>query len=96
MGAQLEADRRDQLIEDLAHRLDSWRLTGPAIALLEAHKPLGFFASQTLLAFEPLLTMLLGDVAVEDYAALLEDRNGLERMISRLEEPQHQDRSRVR
>jgi hypothetical protein len=96
MGAQLEADRQDQLIEDLAHRLDSWRLTAPAIAFLEAHKPLGFFASQTLLAFQPLLTLLLGDVAVEDYAALLEDRSSLERMISRLEEPQHQDRSRVR
>lgn len=92
----MEADRRDQLIEDLAHRLDSWRLTAPAIAFLEAHKPLGFFASQTLLAFQPLLTLLLGDVAVEDYAALLEDRGGLERMISRLEQPQHQDRSRAR
>jgi hypothetical protein len=93
---RLEADRRDQLIEDLAHRLDSWRLTTPAIAFLEAHKPLGFFASQTLLAFEPLLTVFLGDVAVEEYAALLEDRSGLERMISRLEEPQQQDRTRSR
>jgi hypothetical protein len=90
----LEADRRDQLIEDLAHRLDSWKLTTPAIAFLEAHRPLGFFASQTLLAFHPLLTLFLGDVPVEEYAALLEDRNGLERMIDRLEEPQQQDRTR--
>jgi len=88
MGVRLRADRRDQLIEDLAHRLDSWRLTTPAIAFLEAHKPLGFFASQTLLAFQPLLTLCLGDVAIEEYAALLEDRSGLERMISRLEELQ--------
>jgi hypothetical protein len=88
MGVRLKADHRDQLIEDLARRLDSWRLTTPAIAFLEAHKPLGFFASQTLLAFQPLLTLFLGDVSVEEYAALLEDRSGLERVINRLEELQ--------
>lgn len=82
--------RRDQLVEDLAQRLDSWRLTTPAIAFLEVHKPLGFFASQTLLALQPLLTLLVGNVSVEEYAALLEDRNGLELVISRLEEL-HQD-----
>jgi hypothetical protein len=85
---QLNAARRDHLIENLAHRLDSWRLTTPAVAFLEAHKPLGFFASQTLLALQPLLTLLLGDVSVEEYAALLEDRDGLERVINRLEELQ--------
>jgi hypothetical protein len=85
---QLSIARRDQLIENLAHRLDRWRLTTPAIAFLEAHKPLGFFASQTLLALQPLLTLLLGDLSVEEYAALLEDRNGVERVIDRLEELQ--------
>jgi hypothetical protein len=85
---RLSAARRDHLIENLAHRLDSWRLTTPAIAFLEAHKPLGFFASQTLLVLQPLLTLLLGDVSVEEYAALLEDRNGVERVIDRLEELQ--------
>jgi hypothetical protein len=84
----LNTARRDYLIENLAHRLDSWRLTTPSIAFLEAHKPLGFFASQTLLALQPLLTLLLGDVPVEEYAALLEDQNGLERVIDRLEELQ--------
>jgi hypothetical protein len=94
MGVRLRADRRDQLIEDIADRLGGWGLTTPAIAFLEAHKPLGFFASQTLLAFQPLLTLFLGDVGVEEYAALLEDRSSLERIISRLEEPLQQDRTR--
>lgn len=89
------AARQDQLAEDLAHRLDGWRMTTPAIAFLEAHKPLGFFASQTLLALQPLLTLFLGDVRVAEYAALLEDRNGLELVINRLEELQQGwDRSR--
>lgn len=82
------------MAEDLARRLDSWRLTTPAIAFLEAHKPLGFFASQSLLALQPLLTLLMGDVRVEEYAALLEDRNGLELVINRLEKLQQDgDRS---
>jgi hypothetical protein len=88
------AARRDQLAEDLARRLDSWRLTTPAIAFLEAHKPLGFFASQSLLALQPLLMLVLGDVHVEQYAALLEDGNGVELVINRLEELQQDwDRS---
>jgi hypothetical protein len=82
------AARRDQLAEDLARRLDSWRLTTPAIAFLEVHKPLGFFASQSLLALQPLLRLFLGDVHVEEYAALLEDGNGVELVIHRLEELQ--------
>jgi hypothetical protein len=82
------AARRDQLAKDLARRLDSWRLTTPAIAFLEAHKPLGFFASQSLLAFGPLLTLFLGDVHIDEYAALLEDGNGVELVINRLEELQ--------
>jgi hypothetical protein len=88
------AARRDQLAEELAHRLNSWRLTTPAIAFLELHKPLGFLASQSLLALQPLLTLFLGDVHVKEYAALLEDGNGVELVINRLEELlQDSDRS---
>ncbi len=86
----VSADRRDQLIEQLAQRLNDWRLGTPAIALLEAHKPLSFVASQTLLATEPLLTMLVGRVQIEEYAVLLEDASNVERVIHRLEELQEQ------
>lgn len=82
----LGTDRRDQLIDGLAHRLDSWRLATPAIAFLEVHKPLGFLASQTLLVFQPLLTLFLGSVSVEEYSTLLEDASSVERVIRRLEE----------
>lgn len=85
-GVTLGTDRRDQLIDDLAHRLDSWRLATPAIAFLEVHKPLGFLASQTLLVFQPLLTLFFGSVSVEEYSGLLEDASSVERVICRLEE----------
>jgi hypothetical protein len=85
---KLSGARRDQLIDDLARRLDDWRLTTPAIAFLEVHKPLSFVASQSLLALQPLLTLLLGDVSVGEYATMLEDADSVERMIVRLEELQ--------
>lgn len=90
-GGGLGADGHDQLIDDLAHRLDDWRLTTPAIAFLEAHKPLGFVASQTLLALQPLLTLFLGDVSIREYSALLEDSGSVERVICRLEEIREQE-----
>lgn len=86
---KLSADRRDQLIEGLARRLDSWSLATPAVAFLETHKPLSFIASQSLLVFQPLLTMFLDDVSLEEYVLLLEDRSNIERVICRLEELQH-------
>jgi hypothetical protein len=81
----LSAERGEERIEQLAQWLNRWRLGIPAIALLEAHKPLSFVASQTLLAAQPLVTMLFGRVPIGEYAALLEDADNLERVIHRLE-----------
>jgi hypothetical protein len=78
------------MIDDLVHRLDNWRLTTPAIAFLEVHKPLCFLASQTLLAVQPLLTLFVGDGSIGEYASLLEDPGGVERLICRLEESREQ------
>jgi len=81
----VSAERREERIEQLAQWLNRWRLGIPGIALLEAHKPLSFVASQTLLAAEPLVTMLFGRVSIREYAALLEDADNVERVIQRLE-----------
>jgi hypothetical protein len=86
MGVRPDTDHREQMIDDLARRLDNWNLSTPAIAFLEAHKPLSFFASQTMLAFQPLLTLFLGEASIGEYAALLEDPGSVERVIGRLEE----------
>jgi hypothetical protein len=85
---KLSVDRQEQLVDNLAWRLDGWGLTTPAIALLETHKPLCFIASQTLLVFQPLLTLFLGDAPLEEYALFLEDRSSVERIICRLEQLQ--------
>ncbi len=89
MGAtRLSVDRQEELVDSLARRLDRWGLAGSAIALLEAHKPLSFIASQTLLILQPLATLLLGDLPVEEYSLLFADRTSIERIICRLEQLQ--------
>jgi len=85
---KLSVDRQEQLINSLVRRLSGWGLSAPSIALLETHKPLSFVASQTLLAFQPLVTLVLGDVPLEEYASLLEHRSSVERIICRLEQSQ--------
>lgn len=87
---KLSVDRQEELVDSLAQRLDRWGLATPAIALLEAHKPLGFIASQTLLVFQPLLTLFVSDVSLEEYSLLLEDRGSVERIIYRLEQLHHE------
>lgn len=82
----MSATRRDELIEELASKLEKWSLVGPAIFLLEAHRPLSFLASSLLLTLQPATRLFPGDVLGE-YALLLEDRSNVERMISRLEAP---------
>ncbi len=85
---KVSAEHQEQLIDNLAARMSQSGLAAPAIALLEAHKPLGFLAGQALLVLEPLLTLCLGDSSLREYASLLDDRNSVERVIRRLEELQ--------
>ncbi len=77
--------RRDELIEALAAHIEGLGLATAAILMLEANKPLSFLGGQALLVLQPLLGVVVGDVTTEEYAALLEDRDNVERLILRLE-----------
>ena len=81
----LSAQRRQELIEELAEKVNRWGLSIPALLLLEAHRPLSFIASQTLIFSRPFLSPLLGEDKVSEYAMLLEDRAGLDSLIERIE-----------
>jgi len=80
---ELSAERREQLIGELAARIARWGLITPAILFLEVNKPFSFIGSQALLLFQPLLSPLLGNRFVE-YAQLFEDRASVERLLQRL------------
>jgi hypothetical protein len=75
----------EQLIEQIAGQVSRWKLTVPAILILEAAKPFSFIASQGLLLSEPLLSFLYEEPRVSDYASLLSERSNVERLIARLE-----------
>lgn len=88
----LDAARRDQLIEGIAGRLRKWRLSGPGIAFLEVNRPFTYIGSQLLLFVQPLLAGFIDARLTEEYVGLLEDRDNLQRLIERLELPEHDSR----
>ncbi|HZO90709.1 MAG TPA: hypothetical protein VFB38_20440 [Chthonomonadaceae bacterium] len=84
--AELPEAERDQLIERLAQQVARRRLHGPAVLLLEMHKPLTFLASQSLLLGSGFLAPLFGPQNIQRYSKLLESRENIERLIRRIEE----------
>lgn len=76
-------ERRQEIIETLAQRLERAGMTAPAIALLEANKPLSFLGSQALVVLQPLLRPVFA--GTDDWIAFLEDRENVELLIRRLE-----------
>ena len=74
----------DRLVDSLARRIARWRLQAPAAVLLEAHKPLGFVASQCVLVCQPILVTFLPHDTSSELVMLMQDRRRLEDLINRL------------
>ena len=72
-------------IEKLAAKITDLGLTGPAILLLEANKPLAFVGSQLLLVAQPTLDMFLRPGVTQNMADLLTDPAQVEQLIVTLE-----------
>jgi hypothetical protein len=81
----LDLSRRQQLIDRLARRIDNLGLTAPAILFLEMNKPLAFLGAQLLLVAQPFLSIGLNNADLGDFAAIIEERGGVEELIERLE-----------
>ena len=84
MGKLGEAQSQQQ-IKQLARKIEEWRLTIPAIFVLEVTKPFSFIASQALLLCEPVLSLVNQELPIADFADLLGDRSNLEHLIAHLE-----------
>ena len=83
MKAQ-ESEYQD-LIEKVAEKVVSWRLTVPAIVFLESTKPLSFVASQALVFFDPIVRSLFSWKDYERFYNMLEDRQNIELLIREIE-----------
>ena len=75
----------DRLSEQLADRLNAWRLGAPALAFLLAHRPLAFVTGQALLVLQPVLGCVVSRDTTTEWVALLGDRGRLTHLIRRLE-----------
>jgi hypothetical protein len=76
---------KEQTVEGLIEKADRWRLTTPAILILEIARPFSFIASQGLLLCQPLLGFFTDEARISEYAELLADRSNLDRLIGGLE-----------
>jgi hypothetical protein len=85
-------ERHEQRIERLVEWIEARGLRSPAILLLEANKPLAAIGGQALLFLQPLLGWVgpalgwsAGQEHAAEWAALLEEPDGVDRILERLE-----------
>ena len=81
----MENDEKNTLIE-LAKKIVNKKVTVLAIFLLESMKYISFIAGQTLIFFGPVLTMFVNDKKYYDFISLLEKRENVEFLISKIED----------
>jgi hypothetical protein len=79
--------KQDTFIKKVADKIADLGLTGPAILLLEANKPLAFLGSQLLLVAQPTLNLFSPPHLTQNTIDLLADSTQVERLISMLERP---------
>ena len=80
------AESKEEVIERLTRQIRRWKLSVPALLLLEVARPLSFIASQGLLLCQPLLSYIIEEPRIVDYAELLADRRSVDLLLARLEE----------
>jgi hypothetical protein len=73
------------LIDAVAEKVVSLRMTVPAILFAESSKPLSFVGSQFLYFFEPIVKALVKGDQYTRFAHLLEDRENVERLLVAIE-----------
>ncbi len=83
---QVEGEEIRALMVKIAKKVVQWRLSVPAIVILESSKPLSFVASQVMVFFEPIVNALF--LSPRDYKTfyeMLEDRENVEKLIQEIE-----------
>jgi hypothetical protein len=71
----------DRLCAEVVRR----RLTGPALLVLEMHRPLNYVAAQVLHFFQPLLAIVADTGGYTEFAQFLERRGSIDYVCLRLE-----------
>ena len=91
---EMTEERRNQLIENIAQKVAQYGMITPAIFFLEMNKPLSYIGSQAMHFFSPIVSVLFA--SFEEYAYFFEDRQNVERLITRLEVVSSEQDQKVR
>ncbi len=75
-----------EVMDRFARKIIDWRMTAPAILFLESAKPLSFLGNQALVFFQPIVQAIFNFKTYDEVVEILEDRDNLEYLLSRLEE----------
>ena len=82
----LSDEERDRIVEKVAQGIVKKVMETPAILFLEMHKPVSFFASQSLVVLSPFTAPFIGLENVQIASKLIEKRENVEMLIRRIEE----------
>jgi hypothetical protein len=83
---EIAPEELESFIRKLAKEIVDRSMAAPAIVFLESSKPLSFVGSQTMVFFDPLVSML---GIIKDYdkmMAIMEDREKIEQFIKAIED----------
>ena len=73
-------------LTEFAEKIVNKKASVLAIFLLESTKYISFIAGQTLIFFGPILTLVVNDKKYYDFINLLEKRENVEFLISKIED----------
>lgn len=84
-ASDITDERRAVLLNKIAQKIVDYRMTTVAIVMLESSKPLSFVGSQLMIFLEPFYHAIFPHVEYNEIAALLEERQNIERLVLEVE-----------
>ena len=82
-----------ELLRRVARGICQRGMSAPAILALESMRPLNFLGSQTLVALKPFVDVLVSTEDYQRFTAILEQRDGVPRLIACIEEQESEKRN---
>ncbi len=77
--------KQEEILDRIANKVVTWRMTVPAILFLESVKPLNYIGSQMLVFFEPFVQAFFTVRDYNEFVRMMEERENVERLLQRIE-----------
>ena len=87
-------EKENAVLDKLASKVHQRGMGVPAIIFLESVKPLSFMAGQVMVFFKPFISAFFKTEEYDLLSTMLEDRNTVEILLSRIETLEQHNRER--